>query len=167
MRGIIYVITNTVNGKQYVGQTTQLLSRRWWWHLRRTSDGACCALHYAIRKYCAEAFKIEQIDFAETIDELNEKEIYHIARLKTLTPNGYNMTIGGEGFPGVAITQKTRQKLSEASMGENNTQAKLSIKEAEIIRHSPLASACELAKKFNVSVSAVYRIRQGRSWRVA
>lgn len=50
----------------------------------------------AIRKYGKENFIIEPIDFAETRDELNEKEVYYISEYKSLE-DGYNMTISGEG----------------------------------------------------------------------
>ena len=111
MYGIIYCITNTVNGKQYVGQTVRTLARRWQFHLRSAKDGSAGKLHRAIRKYSAEAFKIEQIDSAEFFKELNGKETCHIARLKTLAPSGYNLTMGGEGRE---ISEETRRKMSEA-----------------------------------------------------
>src|SRR5271157_4003002 len=95
--GIIYLVTNAVNGKQYVGQTVRPLTRRWQCHLLSASDGSMGALHGAIRKYGAEAFRVKQIDLAETLEELNKKEVYYIAQLKTLAPSGYNLTLGGEG----------------------------------------------------------------------
>ena len=91
MLGIIYCATNTVNGKRYVGQTVRSLKRRWQFHLKSAKDGSECTLHRAIRKYSAEAFKVEQIDFAESPEDLNEKEVRYILLLKTLTPNGYNL----------------------------------------------------------------------------
>jgi group I intron endonuclease len=110
MFGIIYVITNTANGKQYVGQTTLGLDVRWWYHVYSAGRGLKYALYRSIRKYGVEAFKIEQIDVAETLEELNEKEAYHILRLKTFAPNGYNLTTGGEGF---LRSEETRKKMSE------------------------------------------------------
>lgn len=110
MYGLIYCATNVVNGKQYVGQTTLSLDRRWQGHLNRARDGSQGALHCAIRKYGAEAFKVEQIDFAETLVELNKKEARYILQLATLASGGYNLTTGGEGFK---VSEETRNKLSE------------------------------------------------------
>lgn len=114
MFGIIYLITNMSDGKQYVGQTTHTLEWRWKLHLSWAKKNLSCALHHAIRKYGVEAFKVEQLDSAESREELNKKEAHHIAWLKTLAPNGYNLTTGGEGFD---ISEVTRQRISLAGTG--------------------------------------------------
>ena len=114
MHGIVYLITNISNGKKYVGQTTLALEMRWKCHLKDARSGLQCALHCAIRKYGIKAFNVEQIDSAETLNELNNKEVYHVLQLKTLAPNGYNLTAGGDGH---IISEETRQKLSSASLG--------------------------------------------------
>ena len=114
MHGIIYCATNTVSGKQYVGQTTQPLEMRWRHHVKVARNGSPCALHGAIRKYGVAMFKIEQIDFAGTLEELNEKEALYILQLKTLVPSGYNLTTGGGQYE---ISEETRQKLSKAALG--------------------------------------------------
>jgi group I intron endonuclease len=110
MFGIIYCVTNTVSGKQYVGQTTYPLEVRWRYHLKSTRGGSTCALHCAIRKYGAESFKFEQLDVAESQDELNEREIHHVARLGTYG-GGYNLTPGGKVG---TVSEETRRKHSEA-----------------------------------------------------
>ena len=110
MFGIVYCITNVVNGKQYVGQTTRALEARWYYHVYSANKGLQYALYRSIRKYGAKAFKVEQIDFAETLAELNEKEAHYILQLKTFIPDGYNMTTGGEGF---LRSEETRKKMSE------------------------------------------------------
>ena len=96
--GRIYCITNATNGKQYVGQTRYSVARRWQRHKHLAETGSMCALHCAIRKYGTVVFEVEQIDFAETLEELNEKEACYILQLKTLAPSGYNLTTGGDGF---------------------------------------------------------------------
>lgn len=113
MYGFIYLVTNTVNGKQYVGQTTRSLKRRWQFHLRSVRGGSKYALHCAIRKYGAAAFKVEQIDSAETLEELNEKEARYVLQLATLAPGGYNLTTGGDGFK---VSDETREKQSKTHL---------------------------------------------------
>jgi len=108
---IIYVITNLINGKQYVGQTTQNLAKRWQAHQCKGH-----ILHKAIKKYGTSGFSIEQIDTALTQDELNTKEVHWIENLNTISPNGYNLSLGGHGR-GIIFSEETRHKMSEAKIG--------------------------------------------------
>jgi group I intron endonuclease len=89
---IIYILTNLINNKIYVGQTVRSLEKRINQHLKRSD---CIAISSAIKKYGIESFKIEQIDSAETIEELNKKENEWILKLNTVYPNGYNLNTGG------------------------------------------------------------------------
>ena len=113
--GIIYCITNTVNGKQYVGQTTKALISRWRWHLRYANAGSQGALHASIRKYGTKVLRIEQIDSAASLEELNKKETSWIAQLNTFTPHGYNLTRGGDGVLGWRPAQEAKDKMSRAA----------------------------------------------------
>lgn len=124
MFGIIYVITNMVNGKQYVGQTTRTLKTRWRFHLRTARDGSTGALPRAIIKYGKSAFEMEQVDVAESQKGLNEREVFHVARLGTYG-KGYNLTPGG-GQEG--ISEETRKKMRDAKKHiTEETRNKLSI----------------------------------------
>jgi hypothetical protein len=91
---IIYRVTNMINGKQYIGQTSRTLEKRWIEHCSASSG--CVALHNAILKYGRENFKVEQIDIALDQVELDYKEIKYIELYNTLAPNGYNLTKGGD-----------------------------------------------------------------------
>lgn len=91
---IVYLVTNKVNGKQYVGQTIHSIKRRWSWHCHYSSG--CVALHAAIKKYGRDSFEIRAIDTAKSRDELDAKETAWIQKLNTLAPNGYNLKTGGK-----------------------------------------------------------------------
>ena len=95
--GVIYLVTNTINGKKYVGQTTKSLDYRFKGHCN-TSNNA--PLGCAIRKYGKENFTIELLEECETYDTLNLREQYHIQQQKSyVNEGGYNLTFGGEaGF---------------------------------------------------------------------
>lgn len=100
--GVIYKITNSINGKTYIGKTTRTMQRRWIEHKTAAKSDAeefdNIVLYKALRKYEIENFVIEPIEQNINILEINEREKYWIKHLNTLIPNGYNMTIGGEGI---------------------------------------------------------------------
>lgn len=86
----IYQITNTINGKSYVGKTTKTLKERFDRH-RYTSKQAKTYLHKAMQKYGSENFNIRLLE--EVNGNLDDRERYWIAKLNP----EYNMTSGGEG----------------------------------------------------------------------
>jgi group I intron endonuclease len=110
----IYMITNLINGKQYVGQTTQTLKRRWNFHVCGRSG--CIALKSAFEKYGKENFKIEPLFVASSLEELDEKEVEFISSMNTIAPNGYNLTSGGER---PVFSEETRKKMSDAKVGKS------------------------------------------------
>ena len=94
--GIIYKITNKINGKIYIGQTTTSLKRRWNMHKSASrKNRSNSALHSSISKYGYINFIIEPICSCFSEEELNLKEIYFIDTLNSLAPNGYNLKSGG------------------------------------------------------------------------
>lgn len=93
----IYLITNTLNGKQYVGKTLYSVQTRWTQHKNDYSRPRMNKrpLYDAFNKYGIENFKIELIEECN-VDAVNEREEYWIANLDTYS-NGYNATLGGDG----------------------------------------------------------------------
>ena len=91
----IYLITNTINGMQYVGQSVDM-SQRWSQHktaaknIKETAD-----LYQAMREYGIDNFTCEVIEECSK-EQLNEREIYWIDYYDTFY-HGYNMTRGGQG----------------------------------------------------------------------
>lgn len=95
----IYKITNKLNEKFYIGQTVQEdPSKRWQAHLTCAKNNPQLRIQHAIRKYGEENFLFEVIDTAETVEELNQKEIYWIERLHAID-KGYNIKPGGDCNP--------------------------------------------------------------------
>lgn len=112
--GYIYIITNKINDKVYIGQTSRTIETRWKEHLLsyQNESKKRYKLYAAMNKYGAESFSIEKIEECSA-DKLDEREKYWIQKFDSYN-NGYNMTIGGEG---IQIVQTERiLKLWEKGM---------------------------------------------------
>jgi group I intron endonuclease len=94
--GIVYLITNVVNGRIYIGKTTKSLAHRWKGHRNAAVCGSRYAFHNAIRKYGPDAFTKEILAHAPP-DDLNDMERIWIFLMNSIFPNGYNLREGGEG----------------------------------------------------------------------
>jgi group I intron endonuclease len=111
---IIYKITNKINGKVYIGQTTRALHERWVGHCHHKHKKRS-AVGEAIKVYGKENFTIEEIAQASTREELDQLEIKYIAQLNSLAPNGYNLKTGGSS--GYRYTKESRQRMRESKLG--------------------------------------------------
>lgn len=116
----IYVITNKLNKKQYVGKTVQSIDERFKEHLYRAKYGSHnhLPLYAAFTKYGIEQFVIEEKEEIE-IEYLDERESFWIKELNTVSPNGYNLTLGGDGtvyHDRVGILKLFEQDLSFAEI---------------------------------------------------
>ena len=111
--GIIYCITNTLNGKKYIGQTTKTLEKRWISH-KSESKKHENKFYRAIRKYGFEYWTKEIIEEIEN-DLLNEREQYWISHFDTMNI-GYNLRSGGG--QNSLLSEESKKKISEKHMGK-------------------------------------------------
>jgi len=99
MEMIIYKITNLIDGKCYIGQSIHDFNTRYsggkWWSLTSSSY-----LQNAVQKHGLINFKVEFLEEkVESIEKLNELEIYYAELYNAYTPNGYNLVgCGGNSF---------------------------------------------------------------------
>ncbi|MDP1686476.1 GIY-YIG nuclease family protein [Hydrogenophaga sp.] len=91
----LYVVTNTVNGKQYVGLTMTSLGQRLKQHFAAAKRGRKSAFSNALRKYGVDAFTISLIrSDAQSYAALQQQEVEEIERRDCIR-NGYNTAKGG------------------------------------------------------------------------
>jgi group I intron endonuclease len=96
--GCVYLVTNKLNGKKYVGKTIQKPDHRWNCHKALARNGSATLLHKALRKYSSSAFEFEVI-FEGKASELDAAEKHFIDLHHSFVDSGcgYNLTLGGEG----------------------------------------------------------------------
>lgn len=96
MFGFIYIITNSINDKVYIGQTIQSLKDRWYEHCRKgcSKNEADMHIKRAILKYGKENFRIKELEKCK-VEDLDEREIYYISLYDSYV-KGYNNTKGGK-----------------------------------------------------------------------
>jgi group I intron endonuclease len=115
----VYKITNTINGKFYIGFTSENPpEKRWKGHQASAKHGSCTHFHCSIRKYGTSSFLFETIEQVENRDYgLKIREPHWISTLKP----EYNESAGGEGPNGHKHSDSHRRKNSEAKMGNQNS----------------------------------------------
>ena len=115
--GAIYVATNRVNGKRYVGLTRKTVSERWTQHKYTASTRPKSYFHKALAKYGADAFNVMQV--ASVLDvrhiSLVERQV-----IKDLAPE-YNLTNGGEHTVGKRVSPETVARIARANSGKKRT----------------------------------------------
>lgn len=121
MYGYIYLTTNIINGKKYIGQkkSDKFLGTKYL--------GSGSILIKAINKYGRNNFKVELLCECSSKEDLDNKEIYYIAKYNAQTNiNFYNICRGGESgqggpkFKGHHHTEQTKQLLSSLNKGSKN-----------------------------------------------
>lgn len=120
----IYIITNTVNDKVYIGQVgkgkNKTFMKRFDEHIWALNNNRHCNKHLqrAWNKYGEDSFTFDILEECSK-DKLDEREKYWIDYYNSYK-NGYNCTLGGDGVSGYKHTEERKQKISKAVRGENH-----------------------------------------------
>lgn len=110
---LVYLLTNEINGKCYVGRTIRCVLLRWQEHIH-ASKTSTHLLHRAINKYKAASFSIEVLASVPTKEQMIALERLWIITLGTYLPDvGYNMSYGGEGFGYSAFSKEERKRIGQ------------------------------------------------------
>jgi len=116
--GLIYICTNKINNKSYIGRTIQLFEERKIQHLRNYKKNNTY-FYSALRKYGVDNFEWSILFRKKcTISELNNLERFFIGYYGTYN-NGYNLTLGGDGSDGLfwkgrKHSDESKKKMSKA-----------------------------------------------------
>lgn len=118
----LYLITNLINQKKYIGITNNPKKR---WENHKCNNDPSMAIAQAIRKYGAENFKFEILLSGIPIEKIDEYEQEYIQKYEThiSTGKGYNVSWGGR-----------YNIANNARYGEDNPKAKLTNEEAQYIK---------------------------------
>lgn len=110
MYKFIYLTINKINGKKYIGfHSTENINDNY--------IGSGKILKRAIEKYGKENFEREILEFCNS-ENWQEKEIEWIDKMRSLSPNGYNITKGGQGSLGRKFSMESINKISKSKMGQ-------------------------------------------------
>lgn len=116
---VIYKITNLINNKVYIGQTSNY-NERIRHHkqiaFREKSKEKNKPLYKSIRKYGINNFKFEIIDRCVSFEESNIKEIEYIKLYNSCVDSGfgYNLDLGGKNGN---KSESTKTKISKSHKG--------------------------------------------------
>lgn len=131
VQGVIYKLTNKVNGLSYIGQTINLPKR-----LRdhkynakhMYSSNAGQPIVHAIREFGFENFEVSILFETELCDDkklikglLDEKEMFFISEYDTIN-RGYNITKGGAGMKGYRLPEEQIEKIRNANLGRKHSE---------------------------------------------
>lgn len=140
--GIIYHLSFP-NG-DYIGQTIQGEQKRWKGHLRDMRAGSPLPVHNAMRKYYNEdptinKVKMIVIDKASSLEELNNLEKKYISKFNTFNangknPNGYNLTIGGDGCGGYLFTEEQKENCRKVQQKRKEEHPEIAVNHAIMMK---------------------------------
>jgi group I intron endonuclease len=131
--GIVYLASNILSGKLYVGITIRSLKTRIRAH-KSAAKVKPCVFYRAIRKYGIDTFEWSILEECNN-ENLLSRELFWSEFLNTLVPHGYNMVAGAGNVSddvrrkmSIAaskriMSEESKRKISAASLG--NSYAKL------------------------------------------
>ena len=118
--GCIYLVTNKINSKQYVGKTVKSLQvRRKEHEAGAQKKKSSIHFHWALAKHGFDVFEWIEVESDVPEEDLDGLKVECIAWFGTKSPNGYNLTDGGDGgairFGPHSV--ETRAKISRGNLG--------------------------------------------------
>ena len=176
--GCVYIATNIINNKIYIGKTVKSLRYRIKSHISDAYKFRRNSLFFnAIRKYGPENFEWRILYETANNYELSSKEIEFIKQFKSNDNSiGYNLTEGGEGTLGRKYSKETIEKKKTSYngnllfyvKGEANHNSKLKendVREIKKLLYFSSKPFCDIAKQFNIGAFVIYEISKNNIWK--
>lgn len=118
MKYEVYLHTNTINNKIYIGITSRSMDERWNNHVKKSfyenrKNLNTSYFHQSIVKYSADVWSHQLLEIIDgTLQDAKDTETKWIAFYKSNEKNiGYNLTKGGDVSDN--MSEEVRQKISE------------------------------------------------------
>lgn len=155
----VYLATNVINGKIYVGKTSFGKENRWRGHVSEAKKGERSRLNYAILKHGEENFFVTFLEEARTEEENGILERIWIFLLGSKNPSiGYNMTDGGEGSSGLKHRPDAGTREKGKHSGEKNGRYREDVSTEEIVSlYIDGKSSVQIAQKLSVNKTLVLK----------
>lgn len=146
----IYIITNDINQKVYIGQTVNP-QQRWGQYVSLVKKNPNAqVISRAMSKYGIEHFTMSILE--SQVVNYDEREKYWIKKYNSIVPNGYNVAEGGQGS-GSGLSSPSAKITSEKKLEEIRD---------DLIQN--ILSLDQIARKYNLSYSQVESLNHGKSY---
>lgn len=163
----IYLITNLSNGRQYVGLTRNLKERKrcHFFPLKHSRS----VINNAIRKYGDDSFDFTELACCRSLGDAHNVEMLLISEYGTRVPNGYNISVGGEGGHGTAWTEERKRALSIKTKGKpKSEQMRMRVSAAlkgkkKSDEHRRNCSISQKARKIKVTPQMLANLAKGQA----
>lgn len=145
MKSGIYLISNIINGKAYVGSSNHLAEREYThFYTLSKNKHRNSHLQFSFNKYGKDSFKFQVVEYCEE-DNLIEREGFYMNYFKSRNPNyGYNIDEAGRS----PRSEETKNKISRGMMGQQNT---LGLKHSEETKNKISVARTGKARPLSVS----------------
>lgn len=149
----IYKITNKVTGKGYIGKTVIGYEKRFSIHKKNASNRVNRRLYDSMNYHGVDNFVVTLLYTCTSLEELSNKEILAIKEHNTLIPNGYNMTIGGDGGYTLTKWPEEKRKNLYAQQALTRTGVKRSEEQKERMSEAQKGKHISLEQKEKISTT--------------
>lgn len=153
-----YLVTCLETNKRYVGITSRSVSQRWNDHVHGARKHVQrSAFLSAISKYGPDRFEVEEICCAKSWSDICAAESILIAQHGTISPTGYNLTLGGDGRFGYHPSAESVERSAAKHRGRpchENTRA------AARLAHLGVAKSAEHRARISAAKTGVARSKE-------
>lgn len=178
----IYAITNIINGKTYIGSTTNF-KRRWYEHINELRYGTHCNpyLQSSWNKHGEKMFKFDVLEYLDNPEDLTKAEQLWMDKYREEGKKLYNCGLAAdcpargckrteeqchrnsESLMGHEISKETRYKISKALIGyKHSKETRRNMSKAQEGNQHALGYKHAKEAKHNMSIAAQNRSKDHR-----